>query len=380
LPPAGAGRGATADVTESAGPPSKLLTGPDRIEYWPVIGRTVRMGAPSELAVSDVERVRSALRAGDAQRARSYLEHVHTLAQWMNSSWIEWSLTWSAFVEERISASEAERLTRLTYKTWFEGITTSQTRDSEEAEAVELAARLLASVEAGSEGLARFRRAERLGEPDQIRALHQSPRATHLEAISALKAGQFEDAGQAFEHYVRQSRSRHDVLAAFTWAYPSVVAREHGQPVAEEGIRRSLEMCSWFEDLWNLVPRLDPASLTALLAEELRAHFSGPGREGSVRIIEGPDRFRLIFEPCGSGQAMRQDAARGWSTGFGVFAGATAATWGRNGEVPAFCAHCAVNEMASQDRTGYRAWTTEFDPDPWKPCGWTIPKHRSSPS
>lgn len=363
-------------MTESAGLPPELLSGPDRIQYWPPIGRTVRMGTPSELAVSDVERIGAALRARDVHKVRSYFDHVHNLALWMNASWIEWSLTWAAFIAERISAIESIRLNQLTYRMWLQGVTKSPARDPEEAEAIDLAARLLSSVGNGAEELAEFRWAERSGEPEHIRALHEGPRASHLEMTTALEAGRFADAEQAFERYIRQSRSRHDVLASYTWAYPIVVAREHGQAVAEEGIRRSLELCSWFEDLWKLVPELDAASLTALLAEELRAHFSGPGREGSVRIIEEHDRFRLMFEPCGSGQAMRQDAASGWSTGFGVFDQATEATWGRTGQVPGFCAHCAVNELVSEDQLGRRAWTTEFDPDPWKPCGWTIPKDR----
>jgi hypothetical protein len=71
--------------------------------------------------------------------------------------------------------------------------------------------------------------------------------------------------------WVRTSKPRTSDLGArgqtggraHIWAYPSVVAGEHGQAVAEEGIRESLELCSWYEDLWKLVPELDAGSLAA---------------------------------------------------------------------------------------------------------------------
>jgi hypothetical protein len=49
-------------------------------------------------------------------------------------------------------------------------------------------------------------------------------------------------------------------------------------------------------------------------------------------------------------------------------------TWNRAGQVPAYCAHCAKNEITSIRRFGFPAWVTEFDPDPRKPCGWTVYK------
>jgi hypothetical protein len=49
-------------------------------------------------------------------------------------------------------------------------------------------------------------------------------------------------------------------------------------------------------------------------------------------------------------------------------------TWHRAGQVPSYCAHCALNELTSIALVGYPLWVTEFDPDPRKPCGWTIYK------
>ena len=42
--------------------------------------------------------------------------------------------------------------------------------------------------------------------------------------------------------------------------------------------------------------------------------------------------------------------------------------------MPAYCAHCALNELESVKRFGHPLWVTEFDPDASKPCGWTVYK------
>jgi hypothetical protein len=122
--------------------------------------------------------------------------------------------------------------------------------------------------------------------------------------------------------------------------------------------------------MWDLFVTLAPDVLAAVLAEHLRGHFSGPGREGAVTVIEEVDRFRLVFEACGTGGAMRRRKVPGLTN----FRDASVETWQRANEVPSYCAHCALNEITSIERLGYPAWVTEFDPDPHKPCGWTVYK------
>jgi len=71
---------------------------------------------------------------------------------------------------------------------------------------------------------------------------------------------------------------------------------------------------------------------------------------------------------------MRQRALAVSSKGAETLPEATPQSWGRKGEVPAYCSHCAVNELESMARLGYPLFITEFDPDPGKPCGWTLYK------
>ena len=91
-------------------------------------------------------------------------------------------------------------------------------------------------------------------------------------------------------------------------------------------------------------------------------------------MIEEADRFRLVVDPCGSGGAMRRDPAVRPTPAFGLLRSPSPTTWMRADGVPAYCGHCAQNEIESVRRLGYPAWVAEFDPDPDKPCCWTIYK------
>jgi hypothetical protein len=137
----------------------------------------------------------------------------------------------------------------------------------------------------------------------------------------------------------------------------------------------SFKTVSAYEPFYRLIGRLSPDERAAFLAEHLRGHHSGEGRKGAVQIIEEPDRYRLIFDACGSGGAMRRKAATSPMPGLENYPDASAATWGLAGKVPAFCAHCAQNEIEMIRRYGYPAWVVNFDPDPMKPCGWTVYKN-----
>lgn len=354
--------------------PGRFFSGTDRIETWDQLGRPTRRGSLDELAVPDLERVRRALRAGDAERAGAYIDHLHRLSLWMNASWVEWAFTWAAFVEERTSANEATEVSRLAYQAWREAVADHSERDDDAREAFEVAVDVLAPFEGGISAFRAFREEEQTGTPERVRRLHAGPIDTYDEIVLALERRDVLLAASAFERWARQARARHDVLVVYASAYPDVVARRHGVAVASEGIRRSLELCGWYDELWELAARLSAEQLAAVLAEELRAHFSGPGRQGSVRVIEELDRFRLMFEPCGTGQVLRLHAADGHIPPVGTVSSEHPVSWRRAGEVPWFCAHCAVNEIVSAERLGHPAWVTDFDPDPRRPCGWTIYK------
>jgi hypothetical protein len=179
-------------------------------------------------------------------------------------------------------------------------------------------------------------------------------------------------ATEAFERYFSRMRTLHDVLVELVAFQISAIAELHGQAVMEKVLRESFVTCLFYEGLWAAVRAMTHEETAAFLAEHLRAHFSGAGRSGSVEVVEEHDRYRLIFDPCGSGGAMRRRAAHGVPFGSVPMAEPSPLNWFKAGEVPGYCSHCAINELESMRRLGYPVFVTEFDPDPTRPCGWTI--------
>ncbi|MEW6282483.1 MAG: hypothetical protein AB1758_27995, partial [Candidatus Eremiobacterota bacterium] len=193
--------------------------------------------------------------------------------------------------------------------------------------------------------------------------------------FQAIAADDWVTARGCFETMFAEARWLHDLLFRHSWAVMTALGRLRGQAVVEEGLRRVLTSSSFYEAAWEQSQNLTPAQQAVVLAEHLRLHFSGPDGTGSVRVIEEEDRYRLVLDPCGSGGAMRR-ALKGRPE-FASLPEGSPLTWGRAGQVPAYCAHCAVNELESLRRRGHLEWVTEFDPDPDRPCGWTLFKDRS---
>jgi hypothetical protein len=200
---------------------------------------------------------------------------------------------------------------------------------------------------------------------------------TAQERIARLNdGGRRTEAGRELETYWGLVRTLHDGLVQYCQSYPGAFSEAFGQPAAERLIEASFSRCFFFEGLWDLVTGLEPKALAAFLAEHLRFHLSGSAREGSAGIVEEEDRYRLIFHPCGSGGAMRRRMGAEPPPSE-VLSTPSPVSWGLAGQVPYYCAHCALNELQSIRRVGYPAFVTEFDPDPTAPCGWTVYKDPS---
>ena len=173
-----------------------------------------------------------------------------------------------------------------------------------------------------------------------------------------------------FANYFGEMRLLHDLAGEFVSTYISRIEEKTSQKIAADVMQHSLESCPFVAGMWSLVESITPEELSAVMAEHLRCHFSGKDRKGSVEIVEDEEKYRLIFEPCGTGQALRLRNIKGLTK----FPEASPETWNLKNEVPPYCSHCARNEITSISILGYPAWVTEFNPDPKKPCGWTIYK------
>lgn len=315
-----------------------LLAGPDRLEIIPALGRPLRVGSPAELAVSDAERVRQALRARNLEQLEAYWGYISFGHAIMLNIAYEWVLRWREFAGSEAADAGLHAL--------------------EGAEGAELR-ELLACNET----------VEQLPETG---LRHLLPKAESV--LECARQAHWEAAAERFEQCFARARQLHDLLFRYSWAVMSALP---DQASVEQGLRAALTGSSFYDLSWQQSVQMDTEQFVAFMAEHLRLHFSGPQREGSVQICEESDRYRLLVDPCGSGGAMRR-ATRG-RPGFTVLAEASPLTWGEADRVPGYCAHCALNEVESWRRLGFLLWVTDFDSDPDRPCAWTIFKDRQAP-
>jgi hypothetical protein len=307
--------------------------------------------------MSDREIVLRALSMGDVTTARAYEEYLAEVNHDMVASYVEWAAAWHGAIAVSVPQNVAAVLTDMVRQKWEESLSGGRDHEAtlmvrEAIDAIADGDDLAASVEA-------------------LLTEQGRPLAAFLHG---LDQGDLDRPCSVFDAYAFIVRTQHDLLVRYISALVSSATEVLGQPRAEEMMQSTLSSCTYYEPFWKMIEGLTPWDLVNAIAEEFRAHFSGPGREGAVQVIEEADRYRIVLDPCGSGGALRRDPSAP-----GMFLSITSpATWGRAGQVPAYCAHCAQNELTSVRRLGYPAWVTEFDPDPSRPCGWTVYKDPSA--
>ncbi|MBX3171550.1 MAG: hypothetical protein KF760_29345 [Candidatus Eremiobacteraeota bacterium] len=189
--------------------------------------------------------------------------------------------------------------------------------------------------------------------------------------VAALSQGDADESKSLLDSYFTDCVSRHDAIVTFCSSYPAFIASRYGEDLALRVSNQSLKDCPGWLNLWTLTENMSQTELAAFLAEHFRYHFSGPGRRGACTVIEDDEKIRLLFKPCGGGGALRRRLGQHLPR----LQQASALTWGRQGEVPIYCSHCALNEQHSLELYGYRRFLTRFHPDPDHPCEWTLYKH-----
>lgn len=308
-----------------------------------MLGRPIRQGTFSELSVSDRERVLQAIEARDLERLTAYWAYLSAGQQMMITLGYEWALRWILETGPEVTAQGHSVFVESLADSVIGRMVTELLEDPEELSA--------------------------LADPQTSRLAPHLPQPSPV--LEKAQVGDWEGARVLFEGEFLRAKAWHDLLFRYSYAVMSALLEKVGQEQAQAAVERVLRSTSFYEPAWQQAAAVEPEQLAVMLAEHLRLHFSGPDG-GGVEIIEEADRIRLVLSPCGSGGTMRRQI--GHQPGFAKLEQASEVTWGRAGEVPLYCSHCAVNELESLRRFGHKKWLTEFDPDPSKPCGWTILK------
>lgn len=357
-----------------------LLDGPDRLQHSELLGRPIRSGSPTTLsAVSDKQRALDLMTGGQIPEAIEFLTYLLVLHNQMLDMGIELVFRWAEYLTRNCSQEEAKGAIQEVVdkcKSWREALT-----DQEASDEKEILEQCLSPRQLTLDSLDEFLSARDSNDHVGIRSMLLVPKETQATVVAFLQERRLEDAQQAFIRYFQQVRCRHDHLIRLIWAFSSTVLKRSGQKRSAQAFRQVFTSCSFDEPALSLFESLPPDHLAALLAEHLRSHFSGSNRDGLVEIVEETDRYRLVFDPCGSGGALRRVLADQPVPGFDCYPDGSPQTWGIAGKVPSYCAHCAINEAKFVERAGHLVWVTEFDPNPMAPCGWTVYKeHGSIPS
>ncbi|GMU57513.1 MAG: hypothetical protein AMXMBFR33_66590 [Candidatus Xenobia bacterium] len=319
----------------------KFYEGDDRVALVEELGRPMRLGRWSELEVSDLDRCQAALREQNLERALEYLPHVFVGQAVMLKIAYEWVLRWLAFAPPEAVAPGNQT---------FEASLSEPEREVGQS----ILHILTPQPESVSGPMTRLE--------ERFPWLGQG----YAQVVEGARNGEWDNSHHECERLFRLHRLVHDLLFRHSWALMSQLP----QPLVEQGLREVLTQSSFYEASWQQSEGMTAEEIAVMLAEHMRMHFSGPDGTGKVTIADQGESILLSFDPCGSGGAMRRRL--GDQAVFANLPHSSPLTWGRAGEVPAYCAHCAVNELEAVRRRGHLVWATEFDPDASRPCGWRI--------
>jgi hypothetical protein len=338
---------------------SKYFAGIERMQIFEKTGTAMRMGLPSELDVSDYQVLRNLVTNNRWEEAIQYLTSFHAQNMFMNSVYFEWSIIIADYYTELTSKESYKKVRPLVladYKIFLESISKIFHLNSEK-EVMEVMGKLYEDENLSMKS-ADFLFAE-MEKDFQI-------------LLGIFKEKDIDKALGQITTFHHHAVIRHDSLSGFIYSFPTTVVRVDGEKLALELSNGSVLRNQKWLGLWELSKLLSPLELAAFLAEHLRFHFSGDQREGKTTIVEDENKIRLIFDPCGSGGAIR----RRLGSEVVNLQEKHQLAWNKCGEVNLYCSHCALNELYSIEQFGYPKLVVEFQADPNKACGWTIYKNK----
>ncbi len=185
-------------------------------------------------------------------------------------------------------------------------------------------------------------------------------KSTWALAEAAIKAGQTEDALDLVEY----GRGEVDRVRYVCAELANALATYVGDKFGDEEIERAWRYIAdtRHANLRSSRTPPDVAEMVRRQAELQRGHNCGPSGRGDITVVEEPDRYILVLNPCGSGGRMRKSGL------YGVTKSPLNWSWGKAG-VSYYCAHCCLYwEVMMTETRGYPVRIHENVDKPDEPC------------
>lgn len=339
---------------------NNYFTGDERLELFTATGAPMRMGDIAKLNVPDFLVLKNFINSSKWDEARQYLNFFYSQNAGMISFLVE-SLTSMTKLYAEMTTEENEKSIRKKaisdYQKLIDLIGESHTFKDDQTTLLQVR---------------NYFSEENLHAQNAVGLLAELEK-TFNKLSNAVDVKDSLLALELVKKYHSQALIYHDALITFTYSYPTTVLGFSGEKIAIEVCNGSIARNPLWNGMWELTKILTPVDLAAFLADHLRFHFSGDNREGQIQIIEDDKKIRLVFDPCGSGGALRRRLKNNVvklkeKHQFG---------WNKCDEVNLYCSHCALNEKKSIDMFGYPKLVVEFQADENKPCGWTMYKNEA---
>ncbi|HEV3404474.1 MAG TPA: hypothetical protein VG073_09295 [Gaiellaceae bacterium] len=326
--------------------------GDTRLEYFPALGRRVRLGSWEDQKISTYRKISEAVEQGRWDDAAELCNYFVDEAKVCFAIYRQWIPDLSAFLAENgVSRQElqtvhAEIVAKLDlpggrpwdpFRQWHE---------------------FVMQVE---EFVALVHREESAAALEQLDALKETWRRCHDRDVDHTYGLMSEIVKRLGEESIGAMWDK-VLLPLFTWRYEKF----------------DIDKFAWEEGLETLM---------LVACEAMRGHLVGPERTGDFELIETEDRYILRFDPCGSGgRTIRGDWIEGtparMEPPYNWTVSQEEHTWNHNTKgVCHYCTHCIrLMEELPMDRFGYPVRVidpptypdTNPDPNVRQKCQWQM--------
>jgi hypothetical protein len=300
-----------------------------RLEYRPVLGRTIRMDDLDTLGVGTQTLAEDAIAAGDWEGAAALVRYYYDEMRIMHGILTTWIQDIQRYIVEHAGA-EAEQ------------------------------------ARAASAGLVRTLWAYPIGQAGRDRCLEALAGRTGAAAVDWLERMRLE------------FKNPHELLVAQIQDLLTYIAETWGEEQVLDSMQQTYQ--SIWGDRYARWDQMTPHEKLALTVEGMRGgHFSGLRRRGDMLLIDEGDRYRMVMDPCGSGGVLRRgdpETGRGPYpiTEHGTNRQLHLWTWQKTG-VHWYCTHCCFSMEWLPGRVrGRPLRPLDHVLDPGAPCTWYIYK------